>query len=106
MGSLKKSFLVSLAVQFALPLIYFAISSLPPESGQSATILLFPFAVGVQLGPMLLRPLVSLFSPDILMKIAAVSAFAGNFVVYAVIFHVWFTLRRRFSTSNRVPTMA
>ena len=106
MGSLKKSLLASLAVQLALPILYFVASSLPPESGQSAVILFFPFVVGLQLGPMLLRPLVGLSSPDTLMKIAMVSALVGNFVVYAAIFHLWFTLRSRFNTSKGLPALA
>ena len=105
MGLLKKSLLASVAVQLTLPIIYLAISSLPLEYGQSAVVLFFPFIVGFQLGPMLMRPLVGALSPEMLLNIALVSSFVGNFIVYAAVFYLWFTLRDRFYTSKSLPAM-
>lgn len=102
MKLLKKSLLASLAVQLVLPVIYLGASCLPARAEQNAVVLLFPFVAGIQLGPMLLRPLAGLFAPDVSLKLAMISAFVGNFIVYAMTFHGWFLLRDRLREQRAV----
>ena len=98
MKDLKKAAIASFRVQIALAVVGLLLSLLPVQLGQNGVIALFPFVLGVQLGPMLLRPLVTVLSPDFCLKLAMVSAWVSNFVVYATIFYLWLTLRKKFST--------
>ncbi|MBS1810973.1 MAG: hypothetical protein JST84_22610 [Acidobacteria bacterium] len=102
MKMLNCSLLASFAVQLALPVIYLGATCLPAGSEQSVVFLLFPFVAGIPLGPMLLRPLAGFFSPEISLHLAIVSAFVGNFIVYAMIFQGWFFLRSKMYTRQKL----
>ena len=104
MKNLKKAAIASFGVQSALSMVGLILYSLPPQLGQSGVIALFPFVLGVELGPMIMRPLVGAMSPDLQMNLAMASALVSNFIVYATIFYLWFTLRNKIS--NPAPVMA
>ncbi len=106
MGSLKKSATVSFAVQGALLTIGLMSYWLPPETAQGAVFLLFPFAAGIELGPMLMRPLVSTMSPDLQLQSAVMSALVGNFLVYGIVFYLWFAIRGKFYGRDNLPELA
>lgn len=97
---MKKAAIASFGVQAALALVGLILYSLPPQLEQSGVIALFPFVLGVELGPMLLRPLVGTMPPDVQLNLAMASALMGNFIVYATIFYVWFSLRKKSSTPS------
>lgn len=104
MKNLKKAAIASFGVQAALMLVGLILSSLPPQLGQSGVIALFPFVLGLELGPMMMRPLAGAMSPDVAINLAMASALVSNFIVYATIFYLWFTLRNKLSTP--APEMA
>ena len=106
MGSLKKSVFASFIVQGALLIIGLVSYLLPLEYSQSMVFLLFPFVAGIPLGPMLMRPLVGTMSPDVQLQLAMMSAIVGNFLVYAVVFHLWFAIRDKFYGRNNLPALA
>ena len=96
MGPFKKSVFASFVVQGALLTIGHVSYWLPPEAAQSTVFLLFPFAAGIELGPQLMRPLVGAMSPQTRLKLALGSAIVSNFITYATVFYLWFTIRDKF----------
>ena len=68
MKLLKKAFFASFVVQIIL--LSVVVSSAWLGAEQSAWLLLFPFVAGVPVGPLLLRPLIGIASPDVLMNVA------------------------------------
>lgn len=104
MKDLKKASLAGLGVQIALALMGIILSLLPSQFGQSGVIALFPFVLGIQLGPMLLRPLAGMMSPDFGLKLAMASALVSNFIVYTALFYLWFAMRKKISTPT--PALA
>lgn len=103
MKFLKKSLLASFTVQLAFPSVYLLTSCYPAGAEQSAVVLLFPFVAGIPLGPLLLRPFAELFSPDVALNLAMISAFVGNFLVYAIGFQAWFLLRDKLRERQPQP---
>ncbi|HEX4948121.1 MAG TPA: hypothetical protein VFZ34_15725 [Blastocatellia bacterium] len=102
MKNLKKAMIASLGVQCALATSGLFLSWLPAQMGQGSVIALFPFVLGVPLGPMMLRPLVGAVAPDQALNLALVSALVSNFIVYIAIFYTWLTLRQKVSTLAHV----
>ncbi len=105
MKNLKKAAIASFGVQSALALIGLILYSLPSQLGQSGVIALFPFVLGVELGPMIMRPLVGELPPDLLLNLAMASSLISNFIVYATLFFAWFALRDQFSASKKLPAL-
>jgi hypothetical protein len=105
METLKKAVIASFGVQCALASIGLLLYLLPSQYGQNGVLVIFPFVLGVQLGPMLLRPLVGVLSPDVQMNLAIISSLVGNFIVYAVLFYAWFAFRKQFSTNKHLPSL-
>lgn len=104
MKLLKKSLFASFVVQ----IIIFGIVAVSTYTGteQSGVLLLFPFIAGVQIGPLLMQPLIDTMSPDVLLNVAMAAAVVSNFLVYAAIFYGWFMLRDKFSASKNLPSLA
>jgi hypothetical protein len=105
MKALKKSVIASFAVQGAMLVIWQGSYWLPPEFAQSAVFLIFPFVMGIAVGPMLMRPLVGTMSPEVQLDLAIVASLVSNFIVYAAIFYMWFTIRTKVYRKN-LPAMA
>ena len=105
MGSGKKSVFASLVVQSAMLVIWQGSYLLPPEFAQSTVFLIFPFVMGIAFGPMLMRPLVGTISPEVQLDLAMVSSFVSNFIVYAVVFYLWFTIRDKVYRRKNLPAM-
>ncbi len=106
MGSGKKSVFASFAVQGAMLVIWQGSYLLPLEFAQSTVFLIFPFVMGIAVGPMLMRPLVGTMSPEAQLDVAMVSSFVSNFIVYAVIFYLWFTIRAKVYGRKHLPALA
>jgi hypothetical protein len=106
MGSCKKSVFASFAVQGAMLAIWQGSYMIPPEFAQSTVFLIFPFVMGIAVGPMLLRPLVGTMSPDVQLDLAIASSFMSNFIVYAAVFYLWFTIRAKVYGRKNQPAMA
>ena len=106
MESFKKSVFASFAVQGAMTLIWQGSYLLPLEFAQSTVFLIFPFVMGIAFGPMLMRPLVGTMSPEAQLDLAIVSSLVSNFIVYAVVFYLWFTIRDKFYGRKNQPALA
>lgn len=106
MGSCKKSVFASFAVQGATLVIWQGSHLLPLEFAQSTVFLIFPFVMGIAVGPMLMRPLVGTMSPEAQLDLAMVSSFVSNFIVYAVIFYLWFRIRAKVYRRKHLPALA
>lgn len=104
MKDLKKAALAGFGVQVALAVVGLILYLLPSQLGQSGIVALFPFVLGLELGPMLLRPLAGALSPDFAINLAMGAALVSNFMVYTTLFYLWFMLRRK--TSKPKPAMA
>ena len=105
MGIFKKSVFASFAVQGATLVIWQGSYLLPLEFAQSTVLLIFPFVMGIAVGPMLMRPLVGTMSPEAQLDLAMVLSFVSNFIVYAVVFYLWFTIRDKFYKRHSHPAM-